>query len=45
MEDSIRRAAGKVDNTIIYHHRKVGIGDDVNPIVGWDIFHGSKHGV
>jgi hypothetical protein len=25
-----RQAVGKVDNTIIYHHRKVGIGDGVN---------------
>jgi hypothetical protein len=30
-----RRAAGKVDNTIIYHHRKAGIGDGVNIAVEW----------
>jgi len=30
-----RRATGKVDNTIIYHHRKAEIGDGVNIIVEW----------
>jgi hypothetical protein len=29
------RAAGKVDNIIIYHHQKAGIGDGVNIAVEW----------
>jgi hypothetical protein len=30
-----RRAAGKVDNTIIYHHQKARIRDGMNIAVEW----------
>jgi hypothetical protein len=30
-----RRVVGKVDNTIIYHHRKAKIGDGVNIAIEW----------